>query len=257
MPRSSKVLLVCLTLVVMAAACGDGESDEVGSAAGDDTAAVDEQPGSDDTEDSEAMSGDGDSEWCDAIRTAADEAGSPLDLDLLGLSPDEVEARLKGNLDELERWEARAPAEIESQVTTLVDGYRTFLSIGDEAEWDLTAMATDPDFQAAFQNTDLIDAAAEVDAYSRDVCGVDLALDPTNTGGTAVVPDGGDAGDIATAFLEQFGLPPNFLTDEQLTCVNEQLAAAFPDGVPENLTLTPDNIEIFDAAGAACGIGNG
>lgn len=72
---------------------------------------------------------------------------------------------------------------------------------------------------------------------------------------TASGPVGG--GDEAvTEFLGAFGLPPNFLNDEQLACVTEQLEEAFPEGIPEDLTLNTETIELFDEVGAACGIGN-
>ncbi len=240
------------------AACGEGESQEtVGDTGGDSTEAAVEDTGNDEggSDDTAAISGDSNSDWCEAVRAAADETDSPLDFDLIGLSPEEVEARLKGNLDELERWEATAPPDIETQVGTLVNGFRTFVSLGDEAGWDLFALASDPDFETAVDSDELSRAADDVEAYNREVCGVDSDLDLTD-GGTPGEIDPGDADDMATIFLEQFGLPANFLTDEQLACMNEELAAAFADGMPEDLTLTPDNIEIFDTVGAACGIGS-
>lgn len=257
--RSPRGLLVFVVLVVVMAACADGESEQTGGAVsgGDAEAPVEaagnDEGGTDDT--TAAISGDSGSDWCDAVRAAADETDNPLDFDLIGLSPEQVEAHMKANLEELERWEATAPPEIETQVGTLVDSYRTFVSLGDGAEWDLFALAEDPDFEAALDSDEITRAADDVDTYSRDVCGVDLGVDPTEDG-TAGVTDPGDAADMATIFLEQFGLPANFLTDGQLECLNEQLAAAYPEGMPEDLTLTADNVEIFDTAGAACGIGN-
>ena len=265
-------LMILVVAVLLVAACGsdDGDEVELGSTGGDveetssdDTggdAAGGDGTGEDGTggdEPDEAMTGDSGSDWCEAVRSAAAEEDSPLDFDLLGLTPEELEARFTENVAVLEEWEAQAPPEIESQVTTMVDAFRTVVSLAEEAEWDLMTLGTDPAFIEAFDSAELEAAADDIDRYSRDVCGVDLAGAGAGAGAAGgtdpSVPSAG--GDAASDFLETFGLPPNFLTEDQLACVTAELEAAFPQGIPEDLVLDAQTVELFNTVGAACGIG--
>lgn len=85
----------------------------------------------------------------------------------------------------------------------------------------------------------------------------------TDGGATSTTASGSSSLDLATVdvgaldeYLEAFGLPPNFLTDDQLDCLTGELDKAYPDGIPADLTITPETVEIFDQAGSACGVGN-
>jgi hypothetical protein len=243
-----------MAVVLLASACGGDDEAELGSVGNGETTTTDQDQAAGDGDD-EPVTGDAGSDWCDAIRDAADDEASPIDFDLLGLTPQEMEARLTENVAVLEDWEAKAPPEIDEQVNTMVDAFRTVVSRADEAEWDLATLATDPAFLGAFDAPELESAADDIDAYSRDVCGVDLGVAAVGTGGVTTPSVPATEGGAATEFLETFGLPPNFLDDEQLACVTAELEATFPGGIPSELTLNAETIELFDTVGSACGIG--
>lgn len=263
-----KILIAVLALCLVAAACGGDDEPELSSADvatdGGDTAdseadgdAADGDPsdaGATDDGD-EAMTGDSGSAWCEAARSDSDDGA--LDFNLLAMGPAEIEQTLTSNVVQLERWEDLAPPEIDSQVTTLADAFRRLVGLAEEANWDLAALASNPEVLAAFDDPALEAAADDIDAYATDVCGVDLGVGLD--GGTATAPDsstpsgGGD--DLATEFLAAFGLPPDFLTPDQLDCVNAELAVAFPDGVPADLTLDEEAVNVFSAIGDTCTLG--
>lgn len=260
-----RVLMTIVVLALAAAACGGDDDGEIASTvddavAAEETTADDESAGDGSTDDgqgdaAEPATGDPGSDWCDAVRSAEQGEASPLDFDILGLSPEELEARFTDNIAVLEEWEAKAPPEISDQVTTLVDAFRTVVSLAEDAEWDLLALGTDPAFLAAFDTAELEAAADDIDRYSADVCGVDLGVAATGATESTMptIPEPAD-GDAVAQFLAAFGLPPSFLTDEQTACLNRELEGAFPGGVPDEITISNETIELFDRLGATCGI---
>ena len=260
---------VAVAMGLVLAACGSDDEGQLASTTdgGDDAAAAtdagdsgdDGESAADDSGDGgDAMTGDSGSDWCDAARAAAEGEDSGIEFNLLGLTPEELEARFDQNVAVVERWESTAPPEIASDVTTMADAFRTLVTLAEDAEWDLLALGTDPAFVEAFDDEELGAAADNIDAYSRDVCGVDLAMAGADSlggaSGVPTIPDPVD-GDIAAEFLQAFGLPPNFLDDDQLACVTAELEAEFPDGIPADLTLGPETIALFDEVGSACDIG--
>jgi hypothetical protein len=260
--RRSVLALTVMALV--AAACG-GSGEEAGSdtapSAAPTTAATvaptsTDAPDSDDqnvgSDDDEQMTGDNGSEWCDGVRAGAEEA-SPLEFNLLGLSPEQIEVRLTGNVALLEDWHAQAPPEIEDDVGILVDAFRTMVELAEEAEWDLVALGSDPAFAETFEDDDLERATDRIDAYSRDVCGVDLRASDPGQGTPPTLPTGGD--DAASQMLALFGIPSDVLPSDQVDCLNDELAAAFPDGLPEDLVLTEEIATLFDEIASTCELG--
>ncbi len=260
---NSKLWIVVVALVLVGAACG---GDDTATDASDDTGSDDEAatPADDGADDGDADSsgapvdGDADSDWCQAVRSAADGEDGGIDVNLLGLTAEELEAQFTENVAIVERWESTAPPEIQSDVTTMADAFRTLVSLAEAAEWDLMVMGTDPAFIEAFETDELGAAADRIDAYSRDVCGVDLGVAAVDSlagdGQTPSVPSGSSAddGDLVARFLEPFGLPPSFLSDDEQACVNEQLRQEFPDGMPDNLTITAEMGEMFERVASAC-----
>lgn len=269
---TTKIAALLLAIGLVAAACGGDDEPELASADTSDTdasAADDAGDGSpddgaadetaaeatDDNDDEPAMSGDSGSAWCDAIRSEPD---SGPDFNLLGLSPDQIEVTFTSNVAAIERWEDMAPPEISNQVTTLADAFRSLVGQAEEANWDLAVLANDPDFFATFDAPEIGAAADDIDAYARDVCGVDLeaAIDDGASAPDASTAPAGD--DLASQFLAEFGLPPGFLTPDQLECVNAELEVAFPDGVPADFTINNEEaLTTFSDIGDACTLGLG
>ncbi len=255
-----RLVAAAMALTLVAGACGSDDEGELGSAGTDATddaqTSTDDASDGDGDDDGEAMTGDSGSDWCDAVRSAADGDASPLDFDVFTLTPDEIVARFNENMAELERWQDQAPPEIETQVGTLVGAFQTLNDKVNEAGGDLLSLGSDPEFLATFDAPELTAAADDIDAYSRDVCGVDLGVDLGGDAGApdVSVPPAGGGEDAATQLLEQFGLPLGFLDDDQIACINDELATAFPDGLPDDLLQSEDAFAVFDQVDAACGI---
>lgn len=244
---------LALAAVLALGACGGGDDDSSSDApsattaavaeAPDETTAVTEAPAATEAPDPEPVSGDSGSEWCDGIRSGED---SGIGVDLFGATPEEIEAQFRQNVEAVERWESVAPPEIEDDVNLFADAFRTFVRLGEEADWDILAMAENPEFETAFDDPALDAASDRIDAYSRDVCGVDLGLGFDDGGaGDAPPPPSGPPADQAEALLGLFGLPADFLTEETRACLNEGIAEAFPDGVPE--VIDAESAAAFDA----------
>jgi hypothetical protein len=255
MAYSMRVLVAAVALALLAAACGSGDEAEVGSApvTSDDEGADGSTETTDDA--GAAMTGDANSDWCQAMREVQESGdANPMDFGFTGLDPASMEAYFTGNLAMMDDWRNAAPPEIDQQVETMYGLYSSFVDLAEAAEWNVAVMGSDPEFMELVSDPAVEQAANDIDAYSRDVCGVDLITIET-PGASVPAAGGGDASGLAQEFLGQFGLPPNFLTDQQLECLNGELAEAFPDGLPEDLALTAETVEVFDTAGAACGIG--
>jgi hypothetical protein len=67
---------------------------------------------------------------------------------------------------------------------------------------------------------------------------------------------GGDAGDDMTAAIlgDVFGLPPNFITESERNCMNAELAAAYPEGLPANYNSDEELLDAVDAAAVTCNV---
>jgi hypothetical protein len=262
MERTRRTLGALIATAVVLAACGSNDdsssSDDSGSDAStpvatSDASATEQAEVDENGTDTASASGDSGSSWCDQVRAAASsDASSPINFDFFGLSSTEIEAQFTTNVQVLEGWARTAPSEIDGSVQTIVDAYRTFVELGDAADWDLNAMATDPAFASAFESAELTAATDAVDDYNRDVCGVDLRPEAEDAAG-ATVPPPAD-GDIVAEFLAGFGLPASFLTDDQRECMNAQLSVALPEGLGADFVLDDQLLAVFDEAAENCGI---
>ena len=250
-----RILVVALATLLAVACGGDDDGDVLASS--DASTDAESAPATEDTtgDDNEAMTGDGDSEWCERIREVQDsDEPSPLNFSFTGLDPATLETQFTDNLEVVEEWADTAPPEIDDQVATMLETYTSFVELASDAEWNLIALGSDPEFLAIAEDPAIQQAANDIDAYSRDVCGIDFGV-PAQTVPAPAPGTDDDAAGMVDEFLSQFGLPAGFLNDEQLACMEGELSKAFPDGLPEDLTLTADNLELFDTAGSACGIG--
>ncbi len=86
------------------------------------------------------------------------------------------------------------------------------------------------------------------------------AADPTATTAATTAPDANDndssGSDSVTAeFLDRFfGLPPSFVTGSQRACMDAELAADFPNGIPADATFDDELVGKFDAAAEECNV---
>ncbi len=272
MTRYRCVVLV-LTISLLAAGCGSDDGDSAGGDEADETSTdagtSDQTDASDQTDetgqtqdgaasgqDSETstpeVSGDSDSEWCGRIRAIAEsDESSPLNFAFLGMTPAQLEEQFETNLEVMEEWADAAPPEIDADVDVVVDAYRTFVELGNEAAWDLQKMGTDPAFTEAFEDDALEAAAARVDAYSTDVCGLDLMTAATTPPTTA---GGGD--DLVTQLLVVLGLPPTLVAAEARVCMSGALEAsgAFSEPIAPGYVPSAEQFDALSKAGTECGI---
>ena len=122
----------------------------------------------------------------------------------------------------------------------------------------LSVMADDPEFAGAFDNPTVTQAANRVDAYIREVCGVDFTT--LGDGGTATPPAGGgdvDADDPVGIVLNALQLPPSLFSEEQIACITDELGEEFVDSVTPDWTPTPEALDALFTAVEACGISLG
>lgn len=262
-----RFVALLLTLALLGAACGSDDGGD--SAGGDETVETStEETGSDDADESQEatansdedadtstveVSGDGDSDWCGRIRAIAEsDEPSPLTFTFLGMTPDELQEQFETNLDVMEEWVEVAPPEIDEDVDVVVDAYRMFVDLGNEAAWDFQAMGTDPAFTEAFEDDALDAAGARVDAYNADVCGVDLAAEATST--PPATAGAGD--DLATQLLVALGLPPTLVSESARACMSDALEAsgAFSEPIGPGYVPNADQFAALEDAGTGCGI---
>jgi len=78
------------------------------------------------------------------------------------------------------------------------------------------------------------------------------AASPTATDDLA--SEAASSGDDLTSRIlgDIFALPPNFISDAERDCMNEELGSVYPDGLPENITITDELLNAIDAAAVTC-----
>jgi hypothetical protein len=272
-----RAMAIAAVLAVLAVGCGGDDEGEVTSAAvtddesaettsdattgddsaGDATTGDADDDGTDDAGgDDQAMTGDGGSEWCQRIREAQESGeDNPLDLGLTNLDPASVEEFFTENLALMDEWRDAAPPEIDDQVETMYGAYQTFVERAEEAEWNLLVLGADPELLEIIEDPAIEQAADDIDAYSRDVCGVDFAA---GAAATPTAPTGGDVdATLAAGVLEALGLPTDGLSADQAVCMSDELAAAFPDGPPSGPGFSTDQSAALGVAMAVCGFTGG
>lgn len=253
MTRRRIVILLAVVLSMIAAACGGGDSasddgttttttSDSGSTGNDTTT----------TTEPERASGDSGSDYCERVRAAQDGEEDSLDFNLFGRTPAEIEAQFEANLEIFEGWRDLAPDAIKDDADVLLEAFRTIVDRGKELEWDLEAMAADEVFNN-FDEPAISQATANLDAYSRDVCGVDFSVsaDP----GTAPPSGNGDEDDPITIALNFFQLPAGFFSEEDVQCLRDELGSEFEASITPGWVPTQDDINLLLDALDACEIG--
>lgn len=248
MHRRLQILTWLVVIALVATGCGGGDGDD-GGAGDTTTTTTDAGPVDDSTTTTTLpdMTGDSGSTWCQRVREAVEsDEPSPLSFNFFGLTTQQLQEQFERNLEVFEEWADLAPPEIEDAVDQFVDGFRTVVDIGNEANWDINVLANDAEFDSAFGED--IDAAGNaIDAYNRDVCGVELGFDSASGATSTTLPDEDD-------FVAQlFGtLTASLIPQEARDCLNEELADHFPGPLPAGYVPTQADFEAFDAAAQTC-----
>ncbi|MGI9648168.1 MAG: hypothetical protein ACR2OI_06580 [Acidimicrobiia bacterium] len=264
--RRLRALTFIMALALVATACGGGGDDS-----GDDptttTTSAGDGGGSDGGSDGDgssdpttttttappSVSGDSDSDYCDRVRQGFEEQ-SGLDFNFIGKTPQEIQELFETNLRLFEEWQDHAPREIEDDAAVMVEAFRSIVERGNELEWDLQALASDPVFGAL--DTAEVEAAGDrLDAYSLEVCGVDFSeLD--GSGGDAG-PGSDEPQDAVTILLGTFGIPASFFSEEDIECLREELGPEFEAKITADYVLTPEDTALLGGALEACEISFG
>lgn len=175
---------------LLLSACG-GSSEEVSTAedpqdqlAGDETVTPDASTSPDNLAlvdedelidaDPGPYTGDPESPWCTEMAISGAES-NPLSMDIFGLSPSEMEAQFTETAEVFAKMEVLAPDDIRRDVNEATDVFATFVGLGADAGWDLDAMLADPEFLAAFDLLALESAISQIERYTYEVCGIELA----------------------------------------------------------------------------------
>ena len=261
--RGYRVLTLVLALALLATACGGGDSDDTttttaasssdgGSDSGNETTTTTVAATTTTTEVS--VSGDSDSTYCRRVRAADESDETPLDFSFFGKTPEELEAQFEANLEVFAEWVSIAPDDIKDAAQTVYNAYEAFVNRGNELLWDLEAMADDEVLNSGFDTPELDTASEVLDAYSRDVCGVDFTTiaDP---GGQAppTSPGGGDdETDAVSILLGSFGLPVDFFPEEAIECMRTELGPEFEAKITPDYVLTAEDTALLFAAIDAC-----
>lgn len=240
--RRSLVALVAV-LALFAAACGD-DAVTTETSPGD-------QPDGDDMGDS-----GGSSSYCSL---AAMQDSIDNEFDFLSATPADVESYFSDNRDALAEATALAPAEIRSDLQTILAAYESqFLPVLSAAGWDIFAAADDLEL---INENPVFDAASDrIEAYDADVCGITDEPDDISTGDD---PSAGVGADVLEtmlstefgrdAFIQGFSESGD-ITAEQAGCLIDNLdfglLAALSAGGPDNDALG-GMLEAFDACGIA------
>jgi hypothetical protein len=258
--RATRVLALILALALIATACGgdDGGSGDTttttasASSDGDgDTTTTTPAPTT--TTADVSVSGDSDSAWCRGLRQASEETAGPGAIDLLTATPEELGRAFEAVLDTFTEAADSAPPEIADDVDVLLTFFAAMVEKGRDADWNLLALANDPEFGATVDDPAFEQAANRVDAYSRDVCGVDFSTF-ADAGGAPTTPGGGDEEDPVSIVLGALGIPRALFTDEQIACVTEELGEEFVASVTPGWVATPEALEALLVAVDACEI---
>ena len=254
--RRYRFVAIIMTLALVAGACGGDDSggDATTAATTTTTTAAGEGDVAADTTTTtaaEPVSGDSGSVWCDRIRQAASEA-SPVDVNFLTATPAEIQAQFETTVGLFEEMAEIAPSEIDDDVDTVLAAYRRFVELGNEASWDLFALANNTEFAAAFEDPSIGAAADRMDAYNRDVCGVDFL---SFAGPDSGPPPGGEVDDDPIAIaLQAFQLPADLFSDEDIQCLRDEVGAEFEAGITPGWVPSPEETATLLAAVSACGI---
>jgi hypothetical protein len=193
--------------------------------------------------------GDAASAYCTAV------AGAKADVDRLdaladATTPEETEALFQGGVDAINRMADETPDEIADEFAIVVPAFEELLSVLSDADWDVAAVAADPEAQALlaeFDSGEVSDAQDAIDVFTEQECGIALSGDdssgddssgdgedaatatstPDASDGSSAVGEGDVSAlalEIGSSFAEGFGVT---LDETQTGCVGQALIDAF------------------------------
>jgi hypothetical protein len=263
--RRFRTLTFILALALVASACGGG-GDDSGDEATTTTTSAGNDGGSEGDGSSDPtttttttttaptpVSGDSDSDYCERVRQGFEDQ-SGLDFNLINKTPQQIQELFEDNLKLFEDWLDHAPDEIEDDAAVMVDAFRTLVERGNELEWDLQALASDPVFGVL--DTAEVEAAGDrLDAYSLDVCGVDFS--EIDGSGADPGPGGDEPQDAVSILLGTFGIPASFFAEEDIECLREELGPEFEAKITPDYVLTAEDATLLGSAIEACEINLG
>lgn len=248
--RRFQYVVMLAAIVLVASACGGGDDDTADPSDGNNTTTTSASSDSTTTTAPE-VSGDGDSTWCRRVRDIIEsDEPSPLSFNFFGMSSEQLQQQFERNLEVFEEWADIAPPEIDAEVDSFVDGFRTVVRIGNENSWNINLLANDPEFEAAF-GSDVEAAGNAIDAYNRDVCGVELGFDPATGAPSTTLPADDD---YVGQLLALLGVPAGFLPPAALECMNGELADYFTEPIGPGYVPTDEDFEAFDDAAEVCNV---
>lgn len=156
MARRSAWFVVAVATVSVAACSGDGDDSPAASSSASEPRA-------------EVFEGDADSEFCVRSRQAAsEELTDPFSP---GLDAAETERRLELVRERFSAVARFAPVELEADLDALVAALESMASTLEAVDYDLSRL-TEAD-RASFDGSGFGAAAARIDAYQSQVCGLD------------------------------------------------------------------------------------
>ncbi len=258
--RRFRLIAVVLGLVLVASACGGGDSSsDTSTTATPTTAGGGGGDAADTTTTTEAepVAGDSGSTYCDLIRALEDEdAESPISFNFLGMTPEQLEAQFETIIAVYEEWADIAPTEIEEDVNILFSAFRALFERAKALNWNLLALADDPEFIGTFEDPAFETAANNIDAYTRDVCGVEFTTtaDPGSAGPPATTDPGDDP--IAIA-LNAFQLPAGLFSEDDIECLREEVGPEFEASITPGWIPGQEDIATLLAALDSCEIAPG
>jgi hypothetical protein len=253
--RRSGFIAIFVAIALVAGACGGDDSG--GDAATTTTAsATNGGSGSDattTTTEAEPVSGDSGSTYCERIRATSEGDEQGLDFNFFNLTPDGIRDLFNQNLEVFKDWQSIAPDEIKEDAAVLVDAFAAIVDRGNELEWDINALIDDDVFNS-FDDAAVTAASNNLDAYSKDVCGVDF----TTISSDSEPPPPADVGDDPVAILlNAFGIPAGLISEDDIECLRAELGPEFEARItPEYELTTEDTLLLVDAVDA-CEIGLG
>ena len=261
--RRFRALTFIIALALVATACGGGSDDSsddptttstVAGGGGDNDGGSSASTTTTPTTAPAQVSGDSGSGYCDRIRDTSEGDQDGLDFNPLGKTPQQLQALFEANLEVFEGWENLAPDEIKDDAAVIIEAFRGIVERANELEWDLQALASDPAFNA-FDSAEVTAAADNLDAYSRDVCGVDFST--LGDSGAAPGPGGDEPQDAVTILMRSFGIPAGFFSDEAIECLRQALGPEFEAKITADYVLTAEDTLLLADAFEVCEISLG
>jgi hypothetical protein len=171
-----RFVVLVLALALVAGACDEGEDTTGGDATTTITSSADgddedgSAPDTTTTTEAQQFSGDSGSSYCDLSRATYEEDVSLFEFDG---TPEEVEASFEKARDLYDEFQRKVPSEIEDDFDVVVGAFDQWFERAEELDFNGSAIAEDDEFFSTFDDPALEAAGTRLEAYDRDVCGID------------------------------------------------------------------------------------